>query len=293
MKKKAQNNLPEIHYVEFHDTTLQTVMEDGVQYVVMKRIVEGIGLSWQGQQGKLNTDKERFSYQDILTVGTDGKKYKMGCIPLTKLNGWLFSINPSKISNPETRNKIILYQEESFIVLYNYWQKGAAINSRIFGENANIGLLDENAKTTNNINYAINGLCKTADQFLGGKAALTALNYFTGMPIDHLLKALEEKQKEKAEKELSSGQKVKIPQSVRDFIDLMCEFHKESEIKKDDFYIAYSEFCKANMTRPEPRTNFFRFLLNMKRLVYIHRRGKDGVRFWTVTGICLKTEVEA
>lgn len=293
MKKKTQNSLPEIHYVEFHDTTLQTVMEDGVQYVVMKRIVEGIGLSWQGQQEKLNTDKERFSYQDILTVGADGKKYKMGCIPLTKLNGWLFSINPSKISNPEIRNKIILYQEESFIVLYNYWQKGAAINSRIFGENGSVGLMDENAKTTNNINYAINGLCKTADQFLGGKAALTALNYFTGMPIDHLLKDLEEKQKEKMEQELSFGQKTKSPQSVREFVNLMCEYRHDAEISKTELYEAYSEFCKANMTRPESRSSFFKFILNMKRLVYIHRRGKDGVRFWTVTGICLKTEVGA
>lgn len=64
---------------------------------------------------------------------------------MTKLNGCLFSINPSKISSPET---------------------------------------------TNNINCAINGLCKTADKFPGGKAALTALNYFTGMPIKHLLKNL-------------------------------------------------------------------------------------------------------
>ncbi len=225
-------------------------------------------------------------------VAQDGKKREMVCLPLKLLNGWLFKINPSRYKNKFQQDTIIKYQLECYEVLHNYWKNGAAVNPRMFSENLGVGLMDENAKTTNNINYAINGLCKTADQFLGGKAALTALNYFTGMPIDHLLKDLEEKQKEKAEKEMSSGQKVKIPQSVRDFIELMCEFRKETEIKKDDLYKAYSEFCKENMTRPEPRCNFFRFLLNMKRLVYIHRRGKDGVRFWTVTGICLKSETE-
>lgn len=287
-----KNNMPEIHYVEFNDTILQTVMKDEIQYVVMKRIAEGIGLDWKGQQAKLLSNPERFNYGDISIVGADGKNRQMGCIPITKLNGWLFSINPFKIPDPEIRNKVILYQEECFIVLHNYWQKGAAINSRVFDENIKVGLFDENAKTTNNINYAINGLCKNADQFLGGKAALTALNYFTGMPIDHLLKDLEEKHKKKTEQDIFSGQKMRVPKSVSDFLSSSCEYRHDAEITKDALYQAYFEFCKENMAGPVARTLFFKCLLNTRKVITVKRRGGDGTRFWTVTGICLKTEME-
>lgn len=288
MEKVKENlNQPEIHYVEFNDTTLQTVMKDGVQYVVMKRVIEGMGLYWGGQQQKLLTEKDRFNCIDIYTVGADGKKREMLCIPLTKLNGWLFSINPFKIPDPEIRNKVILYQEECFIVLHNYWLKGAAINGRFFDENIKVGLFDENAKTTNNINYAINGLCKTADQFLGGKAALAALNYFTGMPVDHLLKDLEEKHYQSS----SVGQGMRIPREIKDFVKLMCELGADAEVKKESLYRAYTEFCRENNLKPEPINMFFKYLVNMSRVLHIQRRRKDGSRVPFVYGICLKTEV--
>lgn len=51
----------------------------------------------------------------------DGKLRKMGCIPLKKLNGWLFGINPNNIPNLNTRSKVEQYQEECFEVLWNYW----------------------------------------------------------------------------------------------------------------------------------------------------------------------------
>ncbi len=50
-------------------------------------------------------------------------------MPLTKLNGWLFSISSEKVG-PEIRLMVELYQDECFIVLYNYWHRGTAINPR-------------------------------------------------------------------------------------------------------------------------------------------------------------------
>ena len=50
----------------------------------------------------------------------------MLCLPLRKLNGWLFSINPSKV-RADIRDKLIAYQEECFTVLHDYWTKGAAV----------------------------------------------------------------------------------------------------------------------------------------------------------------------
>lgn len=55
-------------------------------------------------------------------------------IPLRKLQGWLFSVNPSKVRE-DIREKVILYQEECFQVLHDYWTRGTVINPRVKEEN--------------------------------------------------------------------------------------------------------------------------------------------------------------
>ncbi|EEV6940855.1 phage antirepressor Ant [Escherichia coli] len=62
-------------------------------------------------------------------VAADGKLRKLLCLPLKKLNGWLFSINPEKV-RADIRDKLIQYQEECFTVLHDYWTKGHVVNPR-------------------------------------------------------------------------------------------------------------------------------------------------------------------
>lgn len=111
--------------VNFDKSTLITVKHCNVEYVAMRSIVEGIGLDWTGQRKKLNAQKDKFSCRHISSTASDGKKYKMLCIPLKKLNGWLFSINPEKVRE-SLRDKLIKYQEECFTALHDYWVNGSA-----------------------------------------------------------------------------------------------------------------------------------------------------------------------
>ncbi|WP_336432516.1 phage antirepressor N-terminal domain-containing protein [Providencia rettgeri] len=115
--------------VPFYDNELYVVDYNNEPYVPMRPIVEGIGLNWSSQTVKLNKYKEKFSCCDIATAGSDGKLYNMLCMPLRKLNGWLFSINPNKVK-VAIRDKLISYQEESFIAIHDYWVKGQATNPR-------------------------------------------------------------------------------------------------------------------------------------------------------------------
>ncbi|MDI3440328.1 phage antirepressor N-terminal domain-containing protein [Erwinia sp. V90_4] len=110
----------------FHGQHIITAMAAGVAYVAMKPIVENIGLAWGAQQQKLMQNKDKFNYIDINMVAGDLKKRMMGCIPLKKLNGWLFSINPAKVRD-DIRDRLVRYQEECFTALHDYWTKGAAI----------------------------------------------------------------------------------------------------------------------------------------------------------------------
>lgn len=119
-------NLPVVATINFHGTELITIKKDDHEFVAMKPISEGIGLNWQKQYEKLQRNKERFSCTLMGITGKDGKKYEMSCIPLAKLNGWLFTINPNKIPNLDVRKRVIEYQEECFIALYDYWHKGKA-----------------------------------------------------------------------------------------------------------------------------------------------------------------------
>ncbi|MDG4948430.1 phage antirepressor N-terminal domain-containing protein [Actinobacillus equuli subsp. haemolyticus] len=101
------------------------VDHNGVAYVAMREVVVGIGLEWARQAQKLNNQKEKFSCVHMPTTGKDGKKYEMLCMPIKKLNGWLFSINPNKV-RADLKQRLEEYQEECFLALWDYWTEGVA-----------------------------------------------------------------------------------------------------------------------------------------------------------------------
>ncbi len=117
----------QVSTVDFYGKKLTAIKEDEIEYVAMRPIVDEIGLEWSGQQKKLSNNKDKFNCVHKYTVGLDGKPRKMLCIPLKKLNGYLFSINPEKV-HERIRDKVVLYQEECFKTLYDYFTKGFALN---------------------------------------------------------------------------------------------------------------------------------------------------------------------
>lgn len=112
-------------YVPFNGQQIITAMAAGVAYVAMKPIVENLGMSWSTQMRKLLNQKDKYGYAHM-NIPSKGGIQEMLCLPLKKLNGWLFSINPEKV-RADIRDKLIQYQEECFTVLHDYWTKGAAV----------------------------------------------------------------------------------------------------------------------------------------------------------------------
>ncbi|ECB7314846.1 phage antirepressor protein [Salmonella enterica] len=115
-------------YVPFNGQQIITAMAAGVAYVAMKPIVENLGMSWGTQQQKLARHIGKFGCIHM-NIPSAGGLQKMLVLPLKKLNGWLFSINPEKV-RADIRDKLIQYQEECFTVLHDYWTKGKAENPR-------------------------------------------------------------------------------------------------------------------------------------------------------------------
>ncbi len=111
--------------VLFKGDRLLTVRHDDSEYVAMKPLVNALGISWSSQVQKLNKNKEKYGCVDI-DIPSKGGIQSMLCIPLRKLNGWLFSVSPSRV-RADIRNKLIAYQEECFTALHDYWVSGFAV----------------------------------------------------------------------------------------------------------------------------------------------------------------------
>lgn len=110
----------------FNGQHIITAMAAGIAYVAMKPIVENLGMSWGTQQQKLMRQMGKFNCIHMNMVAGDSKLRQLLCIPLKKLNGWLFSINPEKV-RADIRDRLISYQEECFTALHDYWTKGTAL----------------------------------------------------------------------------------------------------------------------------------------------------------------------
>lgn len=115
--------------VPFHGTNLSVVEHEGQPYAAMKPIVEGMGLDWKSQHAKLNINGTRWGMVEI-TIPSQGGFQNTCCLPLRKLMGWLMSIHSNKVK-PEIRDKVIAYQVECDDVLWDYWTKGSATNTRV------------------------------------------------------------------------------------------------------------------------------------------------------------------
>ncbi|MCG3706420.1 phage antirepressor N-terminal domain-containing protein [Aliarcobacter butzleri] len=115
----------ELIKVDFKNDKLDIIEE--TQSIVVKDICEHIGLRFRTQYEKIKAD-ESFESK-LIKVQTRGGLQEVFTIPLSKLNGWLFNINPNKVK-PEVKQKLIEYKKECFNVLNNYFNQGIAVNHR-------------------------------------------------------------------------------------------------------------------------------------------------------------------
>lgn len=124
-------------YIPFNGDSVIAVTDErtGEKYVSMKHISENIGIGWSNQFKKLKengrpTDRYRVWGCCDITIPINGIVQTVIVIPLLNINGWLFQINTERVKNLKIKDKLQRYQKECFKVLYDYWNKGQAINPR-------------------------------------------------------------------------------------------------------------------------------------------------------------------
>lgn len=102
-------------------TEIYAVNHEGETYVPIRPICTAIGVDYSGQIRDIKSDPTLSTVVGISpTTGADGKTYDMVCLPLKYIYGWLFTINPGKVS-PEARETVTNYRRECYEVLYEHF----------------------------------------------------------------------------------------------------------------------------------------------------------------------------
>lgn len=126
--------------IPFNGDDIMAITKDNKKFVVPKQICQNLGLSWSGQFEKIKRDSV---LKDAIRVIRIPQKNPSGsgfieqetlALPLEYLNGWLFGIDDTRVKE-EIRQKVIDYKKQCYIVLYEYFNKGASIDiNRLEGD---------------------------------------------------------------------------------------------------------------------------------------------------------------
>lgn len=99
--------------------------ESGELLVPIKPICEILGISSSSQYKKLNSDIMFSKGMTLIKASSrDGKKYEMLCLPLNRLFGWLFSINPRNVGE-NARMAILRFRYECCDLMYCHFTEMA------------------------------------------------------------------------------------------------------------------------------------------------------------------------
>lgn len=110
--------------VTFHGATLITVSIDGVAHVALKPICDAIGVQWMAQLKRIKRHPVLSEAMSVMDLPSNGGDQQTVCLPLDKLNGWLFGVTASR-TRPEIRERLIQYQRECFDVLAGHFMPQA------------------------------------------------------------------------------------------------------------------------------------------------------------------------
>lgn len=102
-------------FLEFNGKKLTLVNQDGNFFIALKPIIEVLEVDWSSHHKWLKSHTIFSSVMvNITTTGSDGKAYKMVCIPEKFIYGWLLSFSPKTQTH-------ITFQQQCYDILYNHF----------------------------------------------------------------------------------------------------------------------------------------------------------------------------
>lgn len=110
--------------VDFRNDTLFAVERDDGVFIALKPISDTLGLKWSGQHDRLNRDPILSEGIRVIGMPSVGGVQETTCLRLDLVNGWLFTIDESRVKDEETRQKVLAYKRECYAVLFSHFYGG-------------------------------------------------------------------------------------------------------------------------------------------------------------------------
>ncbi|MCW2383367.1 hypothetical protein M2338_002932 [Sphingobium sp. B2D3B] len=107
--------------VPFNDHHILTVRNDHGVHVVMKPIVEALGLDWSSQHKRISRHPVLAEGMVITTIPSVNGKQDVAVLELECFHGWLVTISPDRITDDDKRALIIEYQRRAFRVIFEHF----------------------------------------------------------------------------------------------------------------------------------------------------------------------------
>lgn len=112
--------------VEFRQDTLFAVQRDDGVFVAIKPIVQSLGLDWKAQHRRLSDDPILAEGMVAMTIPSVGGAQETTCLRLDLVNGWLFTIDESRVRDDEIRQRVLTYKRECYGVLFRHFHGKAS-----------------------------------------------------------------------------------------------------------------------------------------------------------------------
>lgn len=112
---------------DFNGDIIDIVERNDIKYVSVGAICRNIGLVNLNRQYKKIQEDDSFESK-FIDIEINNVVQNAFFIPLSKLNGWLFFLNPNKVK-PEVKQKLIEYKKECFNALDAHFNKKKDTNT--------------------------------------------------------------------------------------------------------------------------------------------------------------------
>lgn len=107
--------------VDFRRDTLFAVERDDGVFVAIKPICESLGLSWGSQYNRIVKDPILAEGIFVTKIPSVGGPQETTLLRLDLVNGWLFTIDESRVKDEETRQRVLTYKRECYQVLFRHF----------------------------------------------------------------------------------------------------------------------------------------------------------------------------
>ncbi|MGK2285083.1 phage antirepressor N-terminal domain-containing protein [Pedomonas sp. V897] len=155
----------------FHQHQILTVRQPEGIFVVMKPVVEALGLTWQGQHWRITQHPVISKGINTMLIPSAGGMQEMLCLHLERFHGWLVTLDPRQVKDEDRRAAILLYQEEAFRTIFEHFhgRMGKRLNlqsvsSRVSLQNQTLRLAQKLQVTRNRVerrmmHQMLEGMC--------------------------------------------------------------------------------------------------------------------------------------